>query len=45
MHRDNPRGYTPLHRAVIAGNYNAIRMILSSPLLHKTHLFKKVLNE
>ena len=30
--QSNPRKLTPLHRAVISGNYHAIKMILESPL-------------
>jgi len=33
----NPRRDTPLHRAVIAGNFDALKLILDSPLFSKAH--------
>ena len=38
MCQDNARQYTALHRAVIAGNYNAIKMLLDSPLFYEAHM-------
>ena len=45
MSTENPREYSPLHRAVIAGNFNAIKMILDSPLFYDAHNFKKFMSK
>ena len=32
-----------MHRAVIAGNFNAIKLVLDSPLYHEAYLIKDYL--
>lgn len=37
MCQSNPRKLTPLHRAIISGNYHALKLILESPLFLDSH--------
>ena len=39
MASGNPRKLTPLHRAVMCGNFNALKLLLDSPLCHEAHKY------
>lgn len=44
MCQSNPRKLSPLHRAVICGNFNALKLLLDSPLCSEAHSLGKSLS-
>ena len=43
MGQRNPRKHTPMHRAVICGNFNALKIMLESPLFFDSQKFSQSL--